>query len=349
MLRPTEADTTEPAGASSPDVMLSLLDKAAEGRMADPELRVEVAGSRFGIAGEASLRARLMAALNARSTLEQPDLRILVWSGMPSPLAKAPPHWRAAERWARKEAVRAAGPWGWVYFDPYGEVAILYDAARHRAGMWFANPGSPAQWLVAAPFLRIFDSWFVPQRKLMCHGAAIARSDTAALIVGPGGAGKSTLAIQAMAHGFGYIGDDYVLLDASGDAPTVHSIYRSGKLFPADARAGIPADVTVAACDDDLADKYLLSIAPDRLVAAAPIRAVIAPRLGGDEPAIDPISPAAALQMLMPSVFQQLVGAEQAKLAIAARIARIPCYRLSLSRDHGRNLALVGRLLDAAR
>jgi hypothetical protein len=208
------------------------------------------------------------------------------------------------------------------------------------------NAAALRPWIAAAPFLHLFDAWFTARGKFACHGAAIAKHGRAALIIGPGGAGKSTLALHAAREGFGYIGDDYVLLEPGPPAPVVHSIYSSGKLAVADVAAGASSRLSVVRQADDELDKAVLRVTALTVLHAAPVAVVVSPRIdAAGQGSIEPISPAEALRILLPSALQQLPGDHQAKLDILKRVLTVPCVRLNLTPSHQCNLAMIDNLL----
>jgi hypothetical protein len=177
---------------------------------------------------------------------------------------------------------------------------------------------------------------------MLCHGAAIAKHGGAALIIGPGGAGKSTLALRALDASFGYLGDDYVLLEPAAPSPVVHSVYTSGKLLGAAIATGVPAQATVFREPDDRADKSLLHVTTSSILSSSPLVVVIEPCIGdNDRPRMEPISPGDALRTVLPTALRQLPGEEQKKLSIMTRILTVPCFRLYLTRDHMHNLAVI--------
>lgn len=155
-----------------------------------------------------SLLTQVTEALRHRETAlaGSPDLTIFAWEKPPPSALAARPGWEIAEHWQRREPVRAMNEQGMMYFDAAaGEVAFL-DMERSRAAIWF-DPGRALPiWVAAAPFLRLLDAWFVTCDRILCHGAAIAMNGGAALLVGRGGAGKSTLALHAPDHSFEYLG-----------------------------------------------------------------------------------------------------------------------------------------------
>jgi hypothetical protein len=138
------------------------------------------------------------------------------------------------------------------------------------------------------------------------------------LIVGPGGAGKSTCAVAAWRSGLPYLADDYCL--ARGDR--LESLYCSAKLWRRDLTG--PAEVY------DADGKGLFWVeAPARHAA---LRAVVVPERTGEARAVlEPISAGQALRAVAPSTLFQLPwsGPETVR-GLGELVRRVPCYRLRL-------------------
>ena len=61
---------------------------------------------------------------------------------------------------------------------------------------------------------RIVGEWaeWLANQYMVCHAAALERRGGALLLVGPPGAGKSTLALALVRHGFGYLGEEFAIV-----------------------------------------------------------------------------------------------------------------------------------------
>jgi hypothetical protein len=156
---------------------------------------------------------------------------------------------------------------------------------------------------------------------LWLHAAAAAHGRGALLIVGPGGAGKSTLVTALLAHGFRYLGDDVVPVDLGTGrvvpfpaAPAVRQ--GPGRWLP-------PGDVTAL-------PRTGIRV-PRRLVARAPVgvAALVFPRYVGEGPsAIEPCPPGeAALRLLEHSLNFSRHRARAVRWACGLAAGR-PTYRL---------------------
>ena len=333
------------------DAFMKIIDEASADTSRWPERSFAVAGSTFSVRAEEPILPMMTAAIDHHPSDRSvaAELPILVWQNEPSPIRQAPSEWKVRERWARREPVHADGEAGSVFFDPIGRVVTLFDHRRSRAAVWLEDGAAIPIWIAAAPFLRLFDAWFVRKARLPCHAAAIARCGVAALIVGSGGAGKSTLAVRSIGAGFDYIGDDYVLLEP-GQAPVVHNLYRSGKLAGADLNDPLPTGVSIHRTPEDPAEKHFLMIDPPVILPSAPLALVVVPVIADrHSPDAEEISAGEALRALLPSALRQLPGNHQCKLDLLSRSLQVRCMKMNLSTSTARNLALLDALLTTAK
>lgn len=103
---------------------------------------------------------------------------------------------------------------------------------------------------------------------------------------------------------------------------------------------------TVHRAAEEPTEKSFLLAEPTRVRASAPLTMIIEPRMDGNgAPRLEPISPAAAFRSATPSLLYQLPGAEQRKVALLAGAFAAPCFRLHMSRDHGRNLDVIAEAM----
>jgi hypothetical protein len=220
-----------------------------------------------------------------------------------------------------------------------------YDPDRRTGWFWCRNGRELPFWERAAPFRQLLHWWLPEYGKLLVHGAAVGRATGGVLLVGRGGSGKSTCALSTLTSPLLYAGDDYVAVDP-GPEPHVFSLYCSGKLVPSHARLLPHLPAPSFAGDGSLEEKSVFYVAerfPDRMCGGFPLKAVVAPRIGGAAPAHAPAGPAEALAALAPSTLLQLVPAEaEALTAMAGLLKRVPAYRL----DVGGPVELLPEALD---
>lgn len=175
-----------------------------------------------------------------------------------------------------------------------------------------------------------------PGRQVL-HAGAVAYDGAAALLVGVGGAGKSTTALACALAGADFLGDDLVLVEAGDpDGPIVHSMFATAKLNADSALAlgagdwatigSTPKNKTVVAVRERLT-----------VTRSAPIAALVllAPPVTG-RPRPERVRAAEAMSLVMPSSVPVAcrTGSPADLLALVAALARrVPAYRLPLSWD----------------
>ena len=217
------------------------------------------------------------------------------------------------------EASTGVGPprvcWDLSEQSAHGEVASLIDAERYlhveqprrrlvaghraerRALVWLADSTQVEAWERGAPLLTLMNWWASRAGYFRIHGGAVGRPDGGVLIAGPGGAGKSHTAISCLESDLVYAGDDHCLL-GTGGSPSVAGIYSTAKLFYADLHrfpvlARRQAEAVPTA--EGKAIFFLNSIAPARLSAGFPLKAILLPKPSGRrETIVAPGSPSSA-------------------------------------------------------
>lgn len=173
-----------------------------------------------------------------------------------------------------------------------------------------------------------------------CHAAAVTApwdSQQGALIVGESGSGKTTLSLGCVSTGYGLLGDDLIMLRASGSDGTIHAYtitrevsVRSGSLdlwhtlsflraFPADQR--------------DKRHCAIEQVWPGATRFSAPIRLIFFPSLGTEkESRLTPLSKASTLQELMNTCLsRENTAQEKLFLLLSTLVAQAHGYRLSIA------------------
>ncbi|HXO55172.1 MAG TPA: hypothetical protein VN866_01355, partial [Mycobacterium sp.] len=192
-----------------------------------------------------------------------------------------------------------------------------------------------------APLRSLVHRWLSELGVRVVHAGAVATAAGAALLVGGGGTGKSTTSLACRESGLDFLGDDYVAIEL--EPMQVHSLYCSAKIswkHPAPVASGLTA------VNRDRSDEKALFFLPDRAIAIAPIRAIIAPRVVvGSASRLNPISAGQALAAFAPSSVLQLPGDPGPTLADLRTLCnQVPAFELLLGSD----IEVVGELVEQA-
>jgi hypothetical protein len=219
------------------------------------------------------------------------------------------------------------------------ESLSVLDLDAGVAWYWVGSALDVPYWDQACPVRQILFWWLGTQGCLQVHGAAIGTPTAGALVVGKAGSGKSTVALSSLGSSLLYAGDDYVAVGLD-PAPTVESLYSSGKLEPDHARTLLPHLLPLIANADRLdrekAILYVHEHFPEQTAPSFPLRAVLVPTVAATrrESGIVETSRAAAFSALAPSTMLQLHTAGSEAFATMSRlIERVPCYGLELGSE----------------
>jgi hypothetical protein len=304
------------------------------------ELRFAGRGVRLRFAGDALAQA-LLPALSARVVKDsagRADVTIGLWTSN----ARAPFGWDPGDVGPRG-LVRGSGN-GRIaaVHESFSGVLTLVDRSAGRILYRVRDVAALPWWERAAPLRpALFFALGASAGQLVHAGAVGDPLRGGVLLAGPGGSGKTTVALAALEHGMRYVGDDYVLLDRG----VAWNLYGTAKL---DAAAdGYPKAVqhgAVLAPDE----KRVLDIAAHAgslLIDALPVRAVVVPRIAGDRTRLRAITRVEALLALAPSTTFQMPFDGGAVVATLAGLVRsVRCYRLDVG-DRSDDLAAA---IDAA-
>lgn len=302
-------------------------------------LHLSIAGRPLQIemAGSATIDAIAPAflPLALKSPLPDDAAQLLIWAGE----HYAHPAWRPSD----------GGP---VKFRDGGLVSCqqqkVVEVFEREAPMlmWGLPEAFESGDVRAHPASTVLAIWLAQAGAQLLHVAAVGDASGAALLVGAGGAGKSTSALACARRGLGFAGDDLCVVDTTG-SPTVHALYATAKMTPeSDARLNFSAGQTIGRTD-----KGKRAVALDdgvSILRSAPIKAIISlSKASGGALTPTRLSTAEVLRILVPTALKAATGPRELGqwLRSAAALARaIPGYRI----DIGWDLDAVAELIQTA-
>lgn len=249
----------------------------------------------------------------------------------------------AAQRLAQAQLAAlmpAAGQaYPWVCFDPRsGRGLTLVRTTRDLP-----------PWTSGAPFALSLHLAFAWRGWRLLHAAAIGRDGAGALLLGPGGVGKSGTTLAGIAHGLRTVGDDYLLV-GPGPRPLAWPVYRLLKQDPAGLTRVGRADL--AARPVNWMGKVELDLEaefPGAMAPALELRTILMPEVAeADRTELRAVPPSVAFSDVAPSALTQLPGARITGFGFLIRLTRaLPAYRLRLSDDPAEIAGAIRRLLEA--
>lgn len=335
--------------------VLSAFQSATERHGVSLDLRLDLAGRpiRFRTAGPLLPPSIPEAFRHLQPASSGPwSLDVVAWDHASTGIPIPPPPWSLPElpagtrlRLGPDDArLRIAG-------TTAAEGVHLFEPETGRA-VWFLPDASRIPTFhYSLPFLTLF-KWWAPLAGLqLLHAGCVATPEGGALIVGPGGAGKSTTSLLCALHGFHYLSDDICLAQLQPQ-PRAFSLYNSGKLhrlhiqhFPELARHAIdpvpdPQEKPVY---------FVHAHHPDRTRRECPLRAILCPFVTGKpDTSSHPITPGEALRALAPSTLVQLSPDNLKRFHdLAALTRKLPAFRLNLGTRTDEIAPHVTRLLQS--
>lgn len=300
-----------------------------EFEMAGVPLRMEIAGAAL----EPAL-TRALAHLRVESSAQSP-LFLRAWDTESTGIGLEPPRHDHDDFGPLGEMRSVENADLFAVFNDPGILSV-FDRRRGEAYYWTTRASALPGWEHAAPARSLLGAMLRSNHRHLVHGAAIGVNGAGALLVGHGGAGKSSTALTCFARGHAFMGDDYCAVSINPE-PFLHSIFCSGKLFPGDVALLAPSLAMGRRVGPDNEKEILfLTDRPEaRLPAALPLRAIFAPRLGdGAATRVRPSRPTEAVLPALTSTAAQTPGVGRELLSVLSQLARtLPCFELRLGSD----------------
>jgi hypothetical protein len=291
---------------------------------------------------------RVFAHLRTNS-IHEVDLTVFCWDGMST---SSPSPWTPII----KNAVGKENDIS--YFNNNG----LYFSYNHTSGVlnilnvknniglfWIQNYAELPLYEKASALKNILNWWFYQRQFYMVHAAAVGIDDRGVLIAGKGRTGKSTTAMTCFENGMKYAGDDYVLL-SKGKVYRAYSLYNAIKLENNNISRFFKMNPEIYPADR-LYKKMVLHLSDIKksgMSTGFQICALLIPAIQTRvETGLQLISPGQAFRDMAPSSLFQQMGAKGEVFAFLAGMARkIPCYRLTVSRDISQIPMVIEKLIQ---
>lgn len=350
---------TAPAGLNVPlfaHQLAAATDRAFAG--ADVARRdVVIAGVAIGIqATDPELLRTFTAALAHHPRLPagtEPDSVVRIWSaaatGVPRPEMPA----AIRERIVNRAADLVPGADYHLDFDPTGRMLTAMHPDSGDVTVCLSDVAHLPDWERAAP-LRTALGWILRRHdRHLLHCAAVSDDDgAAALLVGRGGAGKSTTALRCRAGGMGFLGDDICAV-GPGPQPRVSNVYGTAKTvwrdlgrFPDLA----PVLTTDPGSDRDYKAVYALNRLPDsRIVADAEPRVIVLLDRTAAVGVASPVPAAVVVATVATTTSSFLPGSGRPMLSALGELARrVPIVRTAVGADPDRAAPLIRAVIAGA-
>jgi hypothetical protein len=224
-----------------------------------------------------------------------------------------------------------------IIFEAPSKGLNVLDRSRNLAIYWIKNPEKIAYYESAAPLRFILHLWMRKQGIQLVHAGAVGLPSGGVLLVGKGGAGKSTTALACIHSELFYASDDYTLIKAH-PSPTVFSIYSTGKQNADDVQRLSALNSTISnrdRLDTEKAVYFLHEHFPEKIISSFPLKAILIPKISGKTNTTWKIASATeALTGLLPSTIIQLpnTGKQACQIAIEV-VKQVPSYVLEVGTD----------------
>ena len=280
------------------------------------------------------------------------SFRIL--AGDESVLNKVMPGWDEMDALSGKEKKMLMYNSGAIHalYNPDSRIFSMIDTVAGQGWYYLPRAEDIPFYEKAAPMRMLLHWCCETAGQALVHAAAVGWAGRAVLLAGRGGAGKSTTAFLAAKSGFGFLGDDYVVLE-NRDRPRVLSLYNSLK-FRWEMLDRLPSAGRCSRNDPSQDDKgyfYLHETHPDCLACAMPLQVVVLPLIAQQKKTTFTRIPASrGLMGLAASSIFQMPGSGDATLKkIAAILKDTPVYQMSLGNDNEEIISALKSFLNSNR
>jgi hypothetical protein len=327
------ADVARAAAAGAPQRTVTL-------RPAGVPVRVHLAGAELI---DALAPGMLEASIEAG---ERAAIELWAFDAAGTGRSAPPPPWATSDYLQREEIA------GWTrpprlasYSAEYATLSVA-DTDAGLGVQWLRDASAMAPWEGGAP-LRSILRWTLARHGVhLIHAAAVGTGTDGVLLLGSGGAGKSTTALACLQAGMALVADDYTLV-RPGAPPTAHPAFAIAKAGPAalELLGGTDLHARADGARVDWRGKLRLPVA-DVICPSLALRAVVLPRVARRTGTPVPFSGREALRTITVSTLLQLPGDSAATLAVLRELlATLPVYTLEVGPDVAAIPEAIGALI----
>ncbi len=233
-----------------------------------------------------------------------------------------------------------------IDFDPGGRMITVIDPGMAQVNVCLSSIEHLPNWERAAP-LRSTISWILRQQGIhLLHSAAVSDMNGGALLLGAGGAGKSSASLRCYQAGMTYLGDDLCAIQA-GAIPRVFNVYGTAKTVWSDLEKFKDLQTLLISQPDSLKAIYALNQAPTNTIGAnSDLRVLLLLDRSLPVGTVRRANPAKAVAIAASSTASFLPGSGQPMLSALANIARrLPVLSISLGEEPQQAADLVRRAI----
>lgn len=237
-----------------------------------------------------------------------------------------------------------------AYYPGTSGLSVLASDSG-RGLYWKLDHTNTPYYEVGYPFRTILHWWLRSRGLQFIHGAAVGTERGGVLLVGKGGAGKSTSAMASILGGLRYAGDDYCVVSLEPH-PVVYSLYNTSKLCGDDDIARFPGLAEHVSNPvrpaDEKALVFLHELFPERVSPSLPLKALLVPRISGlRDTVIRSCKGMDALAAIVPGTMAQLPSSHQSDLKfMGALVRRLPAFSIEIGTQVEQIPEVIARLLE---
>lgn len=285
--------------------------------------------------------------LKNNHAFKKPDLTIYIWDIESTNCNLKPMDWRL---------IQMKGYYGLrqseislQYFQCIEALSVIN--LNINEGLYILKSSDLPWWVSGSPLQVLLNWWFASRGLQLTHAAAIAKGNSAIILAGRGGSGKSTTTLSCLEQGWNYLSEDYCLL-GNVEHPKVYSVYNSTKLEPNTLKQFPAYKKFIKNPERDTSSEKALLFYQDiftsQMSIEANVKAIVALTVSNSEkPVIVELDKETALsKLLTSSVIQLPACGKEAHDILKTIVKAIPCYSLQLSTDFKKNVKILENLLD---